>query len=340
MSDGVRVSGKMVEIIAGLRKFPMGRATMLRSHDLSLVEQTVSGLVDPRQFSHQGRFNTADIRISHVAMNLGHLFGVQHGSPVHVTSGPIRSYQVMVPLRGRLLGRTRDAEILAEPGVALVYSPTDCFDTCWSDDCIALVLSLFADKLMGLAHHVYHGFESQGLKLQPRLRLKEGGGRSFANVLGTICQESVDENSAFRRGLTTKALEEALLLSLLMAQKEGPFRPPPHTGPTRHTHITRSLNYIEAHCADGIGMMDLVNAAGVSIRTLQYSFMEQFGVGPMTYVKHVRLRKVYETLKSAMPGECTVGDVAAAWGFYNGSAFAKAYRKLFAELPSETLCRR
>jgi transcriptional regulator GlxA family with amidase domain len=34
-----------------------------------------------------------------------------------------------------------------------------------------------------------------------------------------------------------------------------------------------------------------------------------------------------------------VGDVAATWGFYNGSAFAKAYRRQFGELPSATLNR-
>jgi len=32
----------------------------------------------------------------------------------------------------------------------------------------------------------------------------------------------------------------------------------------------------------------------------------------------------------------SVGDVAARYGFYNGSAFAKAYKAYFGELPSET----
>jgi transcriptional regulator GlxA family with amidase domain len=32
--------------------------------------------------------------------------------------------------------------------------------------------------------------------------------------------------------------------------------------------------------------------------------------------------------------------VAAHWGFYNGSAFARIYRQMFGELPSKTLSRR
>ena len=331
----------MSHVIPGVEDFPMGIATKLRSTDLSVVERTVSSLIEPRHISPCASRQAADVRISHVAMNLGHLFGVQHGAAVRVTSAPIRSYQIMIPLRGQLIGYAENTEMVATTGAALVYSPQDSLNTYWSEDCVALVLSVPAEKLKALARATLPGFELKGMPVKSLMALTEGSGRSFANALGVICQESVDADSAFSRGLTTKSLEETLLLSLLLAQKQNARMPCAETTcANRKTYVGRALDHIDAHCTDDVSLPDLVQAAGVSARTLQYGFMEQFGVGPMTYLKQLRVRYIHDTLRRAQPGSCSVGDVAAHWGFYNGSAFARIYRQMFGELPSKTLSRR
>lgn len=331
----------MSNVIPGVEDFPMSVATKLRGADIGMVERTVGGLIEPRRISPCTSRQAADIRISHVAMNFGHLFGVQHGTAVHVTSAPIRSYQIMVPLRGQLIGYADNSDLMAAPGTALVYSPQDSLNTYWSEDCVALVLSVPAEKLKALARATLPTFELKGMPTKSLMGLTEASGRSFANALGVICQESVDTDSAFSRGLTTKSLEETLLLSLLLAQKQNARMPCAETTcANRKTYVGRALDYIDAHCTDDVSLPDLVQAAGVSARTLQYGFVEHFGVGPMTYLKHLRVRYVHDTLRRAQPGSCSVGDVAAQWGFYNGSAFARIYRQMFGELPSATLSQR
>lgn len=328
----------MMQIIPGIEGFPLGTATKLRCADPALAEQTVGNLVEPRRLIMRGR--AADIRISHVALNFGHLFGVSHGAAILATSGPITSYQVMVPLRGTLVGHTRHGKLVTDAGNALVYSPRDCLDTCWSEDCIGLVLSVPAERLRTLARAAGPGTNTEVISLKPQMILTQGSGRSFANALGTICQESVDPDSAFSRGVTGRALEQSLLLSLLLAQQEGGPPPFPAASHSRHTYVARALAFIDANCADDIGLADLTRVTGVSVRTLQYSFMERFGVGPTAYLRQTRLRRIRDALHAAQPGTCTVGDVAARWGFYNGSSFARAYHKLFGELPSQTLAAR
>lgn len=325
-------------IIPGIDGFPMGSATKVHGTDLVQVEETVSRLVGPRRIRTRSNRPRVDIRVSHVSIGLGHLFGVQHGEAVHATSGPISAYQIMVPLRGQLVRHAQGSEVVAAPGSALVYAPQDCLDTDWSEHCVALVLSVPAEKLKALARAACPGLEAQCLRVEPLMKLTEGSGRSFANALGSICQESVDAESAFRRGLTAKSLEETLLLSLLLAQSQDA---PPHAAcPNRQAYVARALDYLDAHCGDEIGMADIVRATGVSVRTLQYGFIEQFGVGPMTHLRNLRLERIHAALKAAQPGSRSVGDVAADWGFYNGSAFARAYRQRFGELPSATLARR
>lgn len=328
-----------LSIIPGIDGFPMGSATKVHGTDLVQVEETVSRLVGPRRIRTRSNRTRVDIRVSHVSIGLGHLFGVQHGEAVHATSGPISAYQIMVPLRGQLVRHTHDAEIVVVPGSALVYAPQDCLDTDWSEHCVALVLSVPAEKLKALARATCPGLEAHCLRINPLMKLTEGSGRSFANALGSICQESVDAESAFSRGLTTKSLEETLLLSLLLAQSQDALLPAAAC-PNRQAYVARALDYIDAHCGDEIGIANIVEATGVSARTLQYGFIEQLGVGPMTHLRNVRLERIHAALKAAQPGSHSVGDLAAGWGFYNGSAFARAYRKQFGELPSQTLARR
>lgn len=328
----------MTPVIPGLNDFPLGMATKLRSADPALLERAVGDLIEPRHIEVCSARQRADIRISHVTTSLGHLFGVQHGIPVHATTAvPIRSYQIMVPLRGRLVGRTRDGEFSCEPGMALVYSPRDRLDTYWSEDCLSLVLSVPEEKFRRVAQASSPATGASAPRLKPLMSLWEGGGRSFANALGVICQECLDPRSAFSCGVTTRSLEATLFLSLLLSQ-QGDAAPPPAPSTASRQHcLQRALDLMEARCGEDIDMGDLVDVSGASSRTLQYAFMERFGVGPMTYLKHLRLRRVHADLLAARAGSCTVGDVAARWGFYNGSTFARAYHRMFGELPSRTL---
>lgn len=326
----------MKQVIPSVCGFPLGNATKLRCSDPRLAERAVGTLIEPRQLHVlEGRRRT-NIRISHVPLGCGHLFGVSHGVALRATSAPIRNYQVMVPLRGELVGNASAGRVAATPGAALVYSPGDCLDTCWSEDCVSLVLSVPAERLRGLARQNWPEIDADGLRLEPLMQLCSGSGHSFANTLGLIAQETVMPDSAYNRGLTSCMLEQTLLLSLLSAQLPTAVQAPP----VRHRDfMARALDAIGRRCEDEIGLTDLAAAAGVSSRTLQYGFQERFGMGPLAYLKQYRLRKVYDALHAARPGSCTIGDVAARWGFYHGSAFARCYHTMFGELPSQTLAR-
>lgn len=77
-------------------------------------------------------------------------------------------------------------------------------------------------------------------------------------------------------------------------------------------------------------------AAGVSRRTLEYAFAERLGATPKQFIRSSRLNAVRRLLRRGVG----VGDAANAWGFWHMGQFAADYRRLFGELPSETLMRR
>lgn len=57
----------------------------------------------------------------------------------------------------------------------------------------------------------------------------------------------------------------------------------------------------------------------------------------MAFLKTCRLNAVRRALKAADSRTETVAAVAVCWGFTHPGEFAADYRRLFGELPSETL---
>jgi len=60
------------------------------------------------------------------------------------------------------------------------------------------------------------------------------------------------------------------------------------------------------------------------------------GLSPIQYLRYTRLNGVRRTLKNA-GGDEKIGDIAAKWGFWHLSQFAKDYKIVFEELPKDTL---
>jgi AraC family ethanolamine operon transcriptional activator len=124
------------------------------------------------------------------------------------------------------------------------------------------------------------------------------------------------------------------LMETIAASKETPKKPVLRI---RHLALKKAVDYINASTEQTITVNDLCRITGVSERTLQYVFIEHFGISPKRYVMNVRLNGVRKALIRAVPEKVTVSDIAHRFGFWHMSQFAADYRRLFGKLPSETL---
>lgn len=121
---------------------------------------------------------------------------------------------------------------------------------------------------------------------------------------------------------------------------------PPQTGglpdvleQPRNARLRAAVEYIHAHAAEPVTIVDLSEAAGLSVRSVQESFRRVFDVSPLTYLRQVRLDRVHEELLEAGPQAGAVGDVARRWGFAHLGRFSASYAERFGEYPKQTLRR-
>ena len=98
-------------------------------------------------------------------------------------------------------------------------------------------------------------------------------------------------------------------------------------------------NLIVSHSDKAITIGKLCQELNVSERTLRNAFYDRYGISPKAYLKAYKLNQVRKALRIANPESTKISDLAGCWGFWHMGQFAKDYKAMFCELPSETFTR-
>ncbi|MFC3151378.1 helix-turn-helix domain-containing protein [Litoribrevibacter euphylliae] len=141
-----------------------------------------------------------------------------------------------------------------------------------------------------------------------------------------------------------KVLTEMVMMSILeVLKQESHHIPVAPSFERRRAVVDKVKHYMEAHPDAPVTITDLCEHANVSRRTLQYSFTSVLGISPLQYIRASRLngvrRALHQNQFKPMSNRESISDIASQWGFWHLSQFAKDYKQLFGERPSETLHR-
>ena len=169
------------------------------------------------------------------------------------------------------------------------------------------------------------------------IRIEAATASKLSECLHRVCQSVRDKPTALSSAALRSQLTHNLPSTLLRALAAVRGKCPAITGPKRLATLARAEKFIEQNAFHEIGVGDICEATGVSERTLQYAFIQKFGMGPKEYLNAFRLFLVRRQLRAADPRKTKVADVANECGFWHMGQFAADYRERFEELPSQTL---
>lgn len=151
-------------------------------------------------------------------------------------------------------------------------------------------------------------------------------------MVNTVRHHAIKDNQATLSSCLENEFPE-MILSIF--SKSNPLQ---FSRPTlRMLAIQKIKGYLETCPRKPVTVGKLCKIAGVSERTLQYAFQDQFGVSPKTYLNIFRLNGFRKKLLNSDCNTTRINDVASLWEFWHIGQLASDYRKLFGELPSETL---
>lgn len=155
------------------------------------------------------------------------------------------------------------------------------------------------------------------------------------DILSVIKEQPLKLNSKAMLDEMRFSLSHQLISTLVFSRPE--YHKPSYR--KRNRALRRAKAYLREHGEEPVTVRDLCGVTEVSERTLRYAFLEKFGVSPKSYLLAMRLNGVRRQLCHADPSSIKIADVANHWGFWHMGQFAADYRRLFGELPSETLKR-
>ena len=105
----------------------------------------------------------------------------------------------------------------------------------------------------------------------------------------------------------------------------------------RHVLVTKAKQVILEHLEKPLTLKQLAQGLESSSSALSYGFQDAFGMSPMRYLKVQRLHAVRRCLKTADPRLHSIQALSNRFGFWSAGHFARDYKAMFGELPSETL---
>ena len=176
------------------------------------------------------------------------------------------------------------------------------------------------------------------LRFQAAADLRSAAGRHLRQSVHFVADQLDAAPPGTIRPQVLAAWEDLLLVQMLTAlpnSLEDFAAAAPRSGALPY-HVKRARDFIEAHAGEKISLIDLAQAAGCSLRTLQAAFAETTGLSPMAYLRATRLEGAHRDLRGADPGT-SVAEIARRWGFAHLGRFASAYRQRYGRSPVETL---
>ena len=162
--------------------------------------------------------------------------------------------------------------------------------------------------------------------------LDNSQGELIARFVGSL-EELRNEPSS---SAAQRQLRELLKPAAALFRDSSSATPAKRTRLQRHIAVIRACEFVDSHLRAPIALVNLCEAAGVSTRALEYGFRDFYDLGPMAYVRNLRLCRVRHDLLDPTQAP-SVSSAARRWSFTHMGQFSHDYRALFGEMPSKTL---
>ena len=280
---------------------------------------------------------------------------LRYGPEVEIKPQPFKDFcLVQMPLQGSTEIISDGQRITVGPGQAAIVAPKRHIRLHWSRDCEQIILRVPTALVCEAAASCGKPWLPKKSELSwfPSAVMIDGEAASrWVGLLQTFTELTLPElgdGNVMAQPSWLEHIEFSLALFLLMQNANGyadsgssyTLNPQDSKSSLRsqESPLAAVELYVLSRLYAPISLEDLARAAGVSSRTLHMHCKREYGVGPMVWLRNLRLDAARRQLNS-LPN-CQVTKVAMDYGFGHLGRFSAYYRERFGELPRETAANR
>jgi AraC-like DNA-binding protein len=312
--------------------------TVVSTRDVGRAEEVLSASYLPLRIQPKCARTGLRTRLDAVALPHATIGVLHFGAHVRVVTEDASNYHVNAPVAGRISSGSGAGAAVIAPGQAEVFMPGTAADLRWEGDSTQICLMLDRVAVEQTLAAMLGADVSRPLRFARTIDLRVGGGRTWANIVRLASQEMQRGGGLLSSSLSRRTLDQLLLEGLLTCHRHNysdRLQAPSTETSTRS--IRTAVALLEAAPERPWTVSILAAELGISSRALHSGMRALVGMGPMTYLREVRLRRVHDELLTASLGTTTVGQVARRWGFNHGGRFSASYQRRYGRAPSLTL---
>lgn len=304
-----------------------------RAHDPYVVSEYVNKHIGNHRISIK---KSSELKASvwHRDLSDVALSRITYGGEVRVQSSDLEDiYHLQIVSSGVCDWNLGDKSLRVSAGEVLLLNPHDKVDLHYSADCEKVIVKIPKSVMVSALAEKVAYLPKEGVKFDHAVR-KTSDYRSLIRLLELIFMEAEASQSDFSHLAPYSSL---LAIKLLDSFSNNIQLPDEGQAPHCFSAID---SYIADHIKSDLSIDDLATLSRVSQRTLYNIFARYKSVTPMHYIKQQKLMHVHKVLQDGERGCRNVTEVALDFGFMHLGRFSSEYRKMFGELPSETLKKR
>jgi transcriptional regulator GlxA family with amidase domain len=191
------------------------------------------------------------------------------------------------------------------------------------------------DGYQCVTHWSYHDqFQSRfpsvllnrGLYCIDRTRLTAAGGLSAMDLGLSIISRSLGGESA--KQVAEEALHARLRVASEAQRMDAKFR-----YEVTDVRVIRALEMMEGNLERPLTLSQVASGSAVSERQLERLFAKHMAKRPLQVYTEIRLRYAQELVRTSTE---SISEIAARFGFSDGSHLSRQYRAAFGESPTQT----
>ncbi len=310
-------------------------------HDLSGAQAWMTSICGPHllrvgkpsnlRFRHTGR--------KLETLTLGRL---EYGTDTQIDiagANTLKSYSLSLPDEGSQELFVDGLKARSNPSQGLILGPGGEQHLIIDGTCKKLQIAIPVETVSSTLEGLLNRPVQAPVKFSPVMDALEGGTGSWWRMVKNLFSELSFHDGLLANPNVAMGYSEWIVRGLLISQPSNYSREiEAALQPKIPSYMVRAKTFIELNCRNGICLEDIEAAAAIPRYKLFESFRKYLGIAPMTYLKQVRLLGVRRDLLKQQDHR-NVAEIATAWGFTHLGRFSSDYRKMFDEVPSQTMSR-
>lgn len=256
---------------------------------------------------------------------------ISYGNQVRVKSPELEAiYHFQVVTRGECLWRQGAESLRLRAGEAMMVNPYEAIDLEYSPDCEKLIIKV-PEEVLCSARPMSRVGQAEALRFERRpVNLHQCP--ALPSILNAVFSELEEGGDDDIRSVSVPYRD--IILNKLLTVFPSTWTVTDEQ-PRLSPAVARMVHYIDQNLKQAIDVEELSAVSNMSVRSIYNAFSKSFSVTPKCYIKQRKLQQLRTDLQT---GRCrNVTEVALDYGFVHLGRFSSDYRKLFGELPSETL---